>query len=733
MPRVPLYDGLRVGASTLSHTRLSIPDAPDAGIQVQAQGQRLSQVGSYASKIALDMAQQAAQVKINDLMNQAVAEKHRLTYDPQEGYVHLKGEAAIAGPDGKPRAQEYQENYDKFLSGLESGLGNDLQRDMFRARIGALKQQFQSGLASHTAREYTTHAVSVSNGTIKIGQQQMALAWGDPEQIAQARKAIKSATYEKGRLQGLSAIETDHNMRVALSPGHVAAVAAAINAGQLDYAESHLRAHGAEMLAEDAVRVRSVLDQARDTSVVNAEVGALMQQHQHRIDPSDADRAFDAAGQTESNGQQFDKDGKPLASPAGAIGIAQVMPETGPEAAKLAGLEWDEERHRNDADYNYALGRAYFDEQLRVFGGDVRKAWAAYNAGPGRLKRDLKKAQAAGHPDDWLQYLPKETQDYVAKNARAYQQGAGVRAPTLADMRQALRQRPELANNPRRLEQAEKLLEKRVKEVQDAKKQREEEAVEIAMQHLRDNGGDYDALPAHVKAAVPASKVDDLYTFGNAIYKGHDRTNNALYAELEANPDKLARMSDTEFNLLQMGLSDADFRHFAQKRGQAIGKASGDKGPEFVNSSLLSRLLPMYLADFELDAKDKNREGAILRFFTDRIRQAQIHEFGRQLTEAEMAAYIEEMTLKTFTKERTWGGDYSKPLMAATVDDIPYRVKNGLARALKARGIDKPTDTQLLSAFWAYQLDGQKTTKNQEDGSEPALIWLEQILLNSPP
>ena len=112
----------------------------------------------------------------------------------------------------------------------------------------------------------------------------------------------------------------------------------------------------------------------------------------------------------ESGGQQFSRSGTPLTSPAGAIGIAQVMPGTAPEAAALAGLPFDENRYRTDPDYNLALGRAYFNKQLADF-GDERLAAAAYNAGPGAVRRALR----AGGQTGWLAKLPAETQAYIAK------------------------------------------------------------------------------------------------------------------------------------------------------------------------------------------------------------------------------------------------------------------------------------------------------------------------------
>ncbi|AXE71591.1 transglycosylase SLT domain-containing protein [Escherichia coli] len=121
----------------------------------------------------------------------------------------------------------------------------------------------------------------------------------------------------------------------------------------------------------------------------------------------------------ESRGNQFGRNGQPLTSPKGAVGIAQIMPETAPEASRLAGLTWDHWRYRNDASYNMALGKAYLDSQLDRYDGNHILALAAYNAGPGRVDQWLKRF---GDPrsgeisnDDFIRLIPfRETQVYVA-------------------------------------------------------------------------------------------------------------------------------------------------------------------------------------------------------------------------------------------------------------------------------------------------------------------------------
>lgn len=100
-------------------------------------------------------------------------------------------------------------------------------------------------------------------------------------------------------------------------------------------------------------------------------------------------------------------------SPKGAIGPGQVMPATAPEAARLAGVPFDDHLYRTDAAYNDKLGEAYYSHQLAKFGDPV-KAAAAYNGGASRVTRAIRLAQAKG--GSWEDYIrAPETRNYMAK------------------------------------------------------------------------------------------------------------------------------------------------------------------------------------------------------------------------------------------------------------------------------------------------------------------------------
>ncbi|HBZ3643181.1 transglycosylase SLT domain-containing protein [Klebsiella pneumoniae] len=134
----------------------------------------------------------------------------------------------------------------------------------------------------------------------------------------------------------------------------------------------------------------------------------------------DPDQLATAAFYQESRLSQFDASGQPLTSKKGAVGIAQVMKDTGPEAAQAAGLPWDEERWRNDPAYNLALGKAYLNKQLKAFGGNNVLALAAYNAGPGKVNEWISKygdpRTGAITNEDFIRSIPfQETQSYVTK------------------------------------------------------------------------------------------------------------------------------------------------------------------------------------------------------------------------------------------------------------------------------------------------------------------------------
>jgi soluble lytic murein transglycosylase len=101
-------------------------------------------------------------------------------------------------------------------------------------------------------------------------------------------------------------------------------------------------------------------------------------------------------------------------SPAGALGLMQLMPATAKQTAQKNGLSFNLQ-DLIMPEKNIALGSRYLDHLLGVFEGNRILAAAAYNAGPTRVKKWLSKEKGAQLPYDvWIETIPyKETRGYV--------------------------------------------------------------------------------------------------------------------------------------------------------------------------------------------------------------------------------------------------------------------------------------------------------------------------------
>jgi len=118
------------------------------------------------------------------------------------------------------------------------------------------------------------------------------------------------------------------------------------------------------------------------------------------------------------------------ASWAGAKGLMQMLPSTAALVARRAGVEFDPARLIVDPAFNTELGAALLGQLIEDEGGSRPLAFAAYNAGPGRVAQWI-----AAHGDprdgsvdlvDWIERIPfDETRDYVervSENLAVYRQ-----------------------------------------------------------------------------------------------------------------------------------------------------------------------------------------------------------------------------------------------------------------------------------------------------------------------
>ncbi len=101
-------------------------------------------------------------------------------------------------------------------------------------------------------------------------------------------------------------------------------------------------------------------------------------------------------------------------SPAGALGLMQVMPATAELTARKAGIPYRGSADLLDPATNVVIGSRYMRMMLDQFQQNRILAAAAYNAGPGRVKQWLQRLPAAVEHDRFVETIPfRETRQYV--------------------------------------------------------------------------------------------------------------------------------------------------------------------------------------------------------------------------------------------------------------------------------------------------------------------------------
>ncbi|QGP80356.1 transglycosylase SLT domain-containing protein [Sphingobium sp. CAP-1] len=405
------------------------------------------------------------------------------------------------------------------------------------------------------------------------------------------------------------------------------------------------------------------------------------------------------------------KNGQFLTSPKGAIGPAQVMPGTAPEAAKLAGLSWDEQKYRTDHGYNLALGEAYYAKQLATF-GDPLMAAAAYNAGPGSaekgtgLRGAIAKAKARG--GSWRDYLPAETKDYVEKFAQRIGATAGNLPHDRVDEADIYSRINALAENedwsPERKRAAEEEADRYVGRQRSLQQARESDAYDAAVSSAVRLGDDFTDV-AQLGTSFASMSPQQQLTLTNmadanrnakikaATPKDGNETQSKLELARALNPAEFAR---TDLRPFANQITPSAMTNLVEWQKQYQSKG-GDFAESITSGiSRYSKIDGLKLSD-----------GDYAKVFTDMDKYVRsITDGGREkVTDDIVRQAWQRATLKVATPGMIWGERSQRryevqPGTAFRVSDIPPGTRATIVSAWqKTHGGQEPNDAQIAQIY----------------------------------
>ena len=412
MPRVPVYNQPQVQSRAAQFVPQSgaaaTPDAFGAGIA--RAGQQLAATGMQAGDMmARDAIRQQTldnEAAVKQVDTEFNAQLRALQFDPEKGFYGKRGKDALDAL--APAQKQVEELRQTYLSGL----GNEEQRRMFGDIATRRAEQALDSMTRHAAQERRTWLDTASQARIVDAVNDGAAFYNNVDRINQSLIVARNEILDQAERNGWDPAVTKLKLEQTQSDVHKQVIARRMVDDPIG-AQTYFEAHKDRIVGADVDNLQRTLKTGVAKATADKIVSSISSGGAVGIDA-----LWAATKQTESGGRQFDKDGKPLTSKAGAVGVGQVMPETGPEAAAAAGLPWDEQRFRNDATYNEALGKAYLQKQLAAFGNNRVLALAAYNAGPGAVSGWLK---TIGDPRkgeisdaEFAAKIPyKETRNYV--------------------------------------------------------------------------------------------------------------------------------------------------------------------------------------------------------------------------------------------------------------------------------------------------------------------------------
>ncbi len=451
MPQVPIYQQ-QVGGTNGGLQFDGYADPGQMRVPLDhSVGDGLAKLSGWAKKYQDDLDETMVADRLNDLRRYAQEQR-----TGENGYLKLHGEDATAKDNdgwGLP------ERIDRQIKDYGATLGADLtprQRLAFqKGAMGVYTQQYAFS-TQHLMTESDNYMTGQAKGRIANEAQLMAANMGNPDEFQQSLDNIAKAQGIINRRGGVSDEAATASVRKAQGDAVYSAIVstmqqakdpltANLQVGTIFKQYSHLLSP--EQLASVTMMVNKNQDAAtvkfsgeaafnafkKEQGVIQNlfSLGTIGKTHLSPNDIATSSAAFHTGVivPIESGGRQFEErsdgkvgaltgrraDGSLPAEHERAYGVSQMQIATAKETAERHGLEWDAGKFQSDRFYNKQLGELHLGDLMKLYEGDIYKAFAAYHSGQGNVNDAVAAATKAGDPSKWVEYLGPAGRAYVAK------------------------------------------------------------------------------------------------------------------------------------------------------------------------------------------------------------------------------------------------------------------------------------------------------------------------------
>lgn len=695
MPRVPTYDTAQVQQQPTRPIQLQgvAPDNTSIARGLQS-FERGAQILADKSR------EQADTASIMNADRKLTEWQQNTMFNPEGGVYTRKGGQAL------DITNQTLAQFEDAQAKIAETLTSEQQKARYAQIVAGRRNSLSNELNRYEFTQREQHYDDTAEGQRKSAIQGAALYANDPQQLAYYQAKMNIVEGSEAQRKGLPA-ELAEQKRLEANTRLNAAVIEQLAARDPMKAREYFTSNAINMTADAQIKAAEMLK-----PLIDRQVGVSVGSKAVEAVSSPDNRLFASILQAESGGKQFDRNGQPTTSNRGAIGAAQIMPSTGPEAAKLAGVEWDENRFRNDPDYNRQLGQAYFQKLTNDFKSPAL-AVAAYNAGPGMVNDWINGTNATGKNADklklgdprtgeisqaeFLDRIPfKETREYTQKVL-----GKAVQAqePSFGEVAQAIDSRDDLTVDQKSI--ALQAAKQRIDWQAEQRKQQDAQNLESAWDVVL-QGNSWDSIPAATWAALPAAGRKQIME-----YKPGRPTDQEVYYRAR---DLI--VGGEELNLLGMRgkLSDTDFQELTKLQQDRREKGAESTASIGSNDNIFKEALRVAGIDPEAKAgKSDAKAVAAARRYVDTQIRALEQDQGKKATPDQVQKVVDRAFIQGevpgsgflgmfSTQKRAFERQDGDQVIVRDIKQIPPDEHQQIVEAMKRHG-QKPNDADILRLF----------------------------------
>ena len=230
MPKVPQRQD-----AAIADARVQIPNARVNISEDVVGGGRVLQGLTQAQRIFAEEKKRADDVAALEAGSKLSEIESNLLMDPETGALNQHGKNAFAV------TETVNNNFDKQVAEIESGLTTIEQKESFRRAVLARKSNINNKLRGHVARERVKFDNKVTDSFIKNEATAAVLNWNDQNRVSQSVALQQAAIEDHGERNGLPKEAIELRKLEVSSKTHANVVSKMLAENETDIAKDYFK------------------------------------------------------------------------------------------------------------------------------------------------------------------------------------------------------------------------------------------------------------------------------------------------------------------------------------------------------------------------------------------------------------------------------------------------------------------------------------------------------------